>query len=317
MTVSMLVLFSVIMFAWYLYTSNASVFDSFIQFGDNVRRQLNDFFNPESRGQTVLMGLGLTTPPTIWKLFGRMFAYLTEGFIVIGFVGLITKRARRHIEAERFIFFVTAVALLALLIIVPGLANTLGMARFYHILLFFLAALFALGAEFLSRLAFKQEKLQKLAVSILLLSVLVPYFLFQSGFVYSVTGSQSYSLSLSKNQISSLILRSDLGYFNEHEVFGALWLSKYVDTRTSTIYADAASEHGVLIDYGMIHNRYMAALSNVTVFSKNSVIYLNQPNVIEKVVLSGYMWNITDLSSTFDFASKVYSNGECEIYKNK
>ena len=314
-TVPMVILFSVIMFSWYLYTSNATVFESFVSFGDNVAQQLNQFLNPESRGETVLTGLGLTNPSTIWNLFSRVFAYLTEAFIVVGFVAVITKRTSRRFEGEQIIFFTVTILSLALLIIVPGLANTLGMTRFYHLMLFFLAALFVLGAEFLSKLAFKQGNMQKLAVSILLLSIVVPYFLFQSGFVYTVTGSQSYSLPLSKNQISSWFLRSHFGYFNEHEVFGASWLPKYVDTRNSIIYSDLSSAYGVLIDYGMMYNRYLEMLSNVTTFPQNSVIYLNEPNVIEKVVFSGYMWNITDLSSTFVFTDKVYSNGECEIYK--
>jgi uncharacterized membrane protein len=311
-TVTMLVIFFTIMFSWYLYTSNAAVFDSLTSFADYVYRQSNQFFNPESRGQEVLRGLGLEAPPTIWNSFGRAFAYLTEFLIVLGFIGLITKRASIHFEKEHYTFAMIAGAVLALLILVPGLANTLGMARFYHVLLFFLAALCVLGAEFLAKLAFRQRHLQKLAASILLLSVLVPYFLFQSGLVYEVTGSQSYSLPLSKYRMNQWFLRSKLGYFDETEVLGALWLSKNVDTGSSKTYSDSISTWDILIGYGM--TRFAEAISNVTVFSKESVVYLNKLNVVENVV--DYRWNTTDILPILD-SSKVYSNGECEIYKNR
>lgn len=311
-TVTMLVIFFIIMFSWYLHTSNAAVYDSLISFANHVYEQSNQFFNPESRGQEVLRGLGLETPPTIWNSFGRAFAYLTEFFIILGFIGLIIKRASIHFEKEHYIFSLIAGGLLALLILVPGLANTLGIARFYHVLLFFLAGLAVLGAEFLARLAFKKQHLQKLAASILLLSVLAPYFLFQSGLVYEVTGSQSYSLPLSKYRMSQWFLRSKFGYFDESEVFGALWLSKNVDTGSSKTYSDSPSTWGILICYGM--TRFAEGLSNVTVFSEKSVVYLNKLNVVENVI--DYRWNTSDILPISDF-NKVYSNGECEVYKGR
>jgi len=310
MTLTMLVISCAIMFSWYLYTSNAAVFDSLVSFANYVSEQSSQFFNPASRGQDVLRGLGLETPPTIWNSVGRVFAYLTEFLIVLGFVGLITKRAKTQFGKEHYIFAMVAGALLALLIIIPGLANTLGMTRFYHILLFFLAGLSVIGAEFIANLAFKQQHSQKLVASILLLSVLVPYFLFQSGLMYEVTGSQSYSLPLSKYRMSQWFLRSKFGYFDGSEVFGALWLSKNVDTGSSTVYSDAAPSWNILNDYGM--SRFANIISNVTVFSENSVIYLDKVNVVENAI--DYLWNTTDILPTIDF-NKVYSNGECEIYK--
>jgi len=308
LTVSMAVLFFTIMFSWYLYTSNASVFSSFVSYGNYVYGQLNQFLTPGSRGQEVLTGLGLTTPPTIWNSFGRAFAYLTEILVVLGFIGLITKRTGAHFEKEQYVLSTTVVILLVLLVLVPGLANTLGITRFYHVLLFFLAALCVLGAEFLTSLVFKQQHLQKIVASIFLLGVLVPYFLFQSGLVYEVTGSQSYSLPLSMHRMSQSFLRSQLGCFDESEVLGASWLSKSIDTQSSKLYSDASSAYDVLIDYGMI--RFAEIISNVTVFSENSIVYLNRANLVEKTGMP------TSVLPILDFTDKVYSNGGCEIYNN-
>jgi len=48
-SVSMVVLFLVVMFTWYIYTTGSAVFDSFVSFGDYVYRQLGEFFNLASR----------------------------------------------------------------------------------------------------------------------------------------------------------------------------------------------------------------------------------------------------------------------------
>ncbi|MDH5694925.1 MAG: DUF2206 domain-containing protein, partial [Gammaproteobacteria bacterium] len=109
-TASTVVFFFVVMFTWYIYTSGSAVFDSFLSYGEYVYGQLGDFFNPASRGQTVLRGLGMESPPSIWNMISRIFAYLTQALIAIGFVGLVTKRTRFHLEKEYFMLSLTAMA---------------------------------------------------------------------------------------------------------------------------------------------------------------------------------------------------------------
>jgi uncharacterized membrane protein len=235
-SILLVVFFFVTMFSWYIYTSGSATFNSFVDFGNYVYSQLGSFFNPSSRGQTVLLGLGLQAAPTIWNTVSRAFAYLTEALIVFGIVGLIMKRIDIRFEKEYSIFTLTAFAFLIALIAVPGLANTLNMTRFYHILLFFLAPMLVLGAEFLVQLISKRRI--KIEASVLLVVILVPYFLFQTGFIYEITGTQSYSLSLSKHRMDAFFLRYDLGYFDDSEVSGASWMARNADLNLSRIYAD-------------------------------------------------------------------------------
>jgi uncharacterized membrane protein len=312
-TVPMIVFFFVVMFTWYIYTSSSATFNSFVEFGGYVFRQLGDFFNPASRGQTVLIGLGLAESPSIWNTISRIFAYLTQIFIVFGFVGLVTKRTTIRIEKEYFIFGLTAMAFLAILLLVPGLANTLNMARFYHTLLFFLAPFCVVGVVFIVKLLSKREK--ELAVSALLLVVLVPYFLFQTGFVYEVTRSDSYSIPLSGYRMDALRFYGS-GYANAYSVCGAQWLSKNVVVKNSTLYAAETSGY-VLTIYGMIPQVYVNELSNVTTVADNGVVYLSPLNVIEGVIPFGELsWNSSELSFIFDGLNIIYANGGSEIYKN-
>jgi uncharacterized membrane protein len=314
-TVFMVVFFFIVMFSWYIFTSGSATFDSFMSFGNYVYSQLGNFLNPASRGQAVLQGLGLQAPPTIWNTISRAFAYLTEALIVFGFVGMITGRLDIRFRREFSIFILIAVVFLAALVAVPGLANTMNMTRFYHILLFFLAPLCVLGAEVLVKPIAKRRS--EIYASILLIVVLVPYFLFQTGLVYEITGSQSWSLPLSGHRIGPLILYSQIGYAFDQDVSGAYWMSTNMDVGNSTTYADMPAALGVLTSYGMIYRPNIQTLSNVTILSGNSNVYLSQVNVINGVVMgSSYSWNTTSLSHVFDSTDLVYSNGGCEIYKN-
>jgi uncharacterized membrane protein len=314
-TVGMVVFFFVVVFTWYIYTSGSATFNSFLEFGDYVYGQLGDFFNPASRGQAVLTGLGMAESPSIWNTISRIFAYLTQAFIVVGFVGLVTKRTRIRVEKEYFILSLTAMAFLAMLILVPGLADTLNMTRFYHILLFFLAPFCVMGAEFIVKLLSKREK--EFAVSALLLIVLVPYFLFQTGFVYEVTGSDSWSIPLSGYRMNALRLYGQYGYTDAYSVYGAQWLSENIDVENSGLYADESARSSVLTIYGMIYRGHVNGLSNITIVAANGVVYLSTLNVVDGVIPFGRLsWNTSELSSVFDDLNVVYANGGSEIYKH-
>ena len=323
-TIAMVVFFFVLMFFWYIYTTGSSAFDTFVSYGDYVYNSLGDFFNPSARQPEVLRGLGLETPPTIWNAVSRVFAYATEALIVAGFIGLITRRVRIHWDRDSFLLTLMAMVLLGLLIVVPGLAETMNMTRFYHVLLFFLAPLCILGARFLVGLVFKHNR--KLWACTLLLIVLIPYFLFQTGFIYEVTGSESWSLPLSKHRMSIYKLVSSIGYVYEQDVYGAQCYSKNVDFQGTQIYVDASTN--VLATFGMalsddamrltnvttITGKLddVIRLTNVTTITENGIVYLNRINVVDGII---GIWNRTDFSFLDDM-NRIYTNGGSEIYKN-
>jgi len=224
------------------------------------------------------------------------------------------KRVKAHYTREYFTFSIIAIGFLIALIVVPGLAKTLNMNRFYHILLFFLAPLCVLGAEFSARLASKSR--EQVMTSILVLAILIPYFLFQTSFVYEITGSESWSLPLSMYRMNGYKLYRGMGYIPEQNVFGACWLSKYADTQHAELYADIDSQHKVLVAYALIPQGNINLLSNTTRIETNGIIYLGRLNVVDGIIVSRYMfWNSSELSYLFNRTNKIYSNGGCEIYK--
>jgi uncharacterized membrane protein len=312
-TTQIIVFFFVIMFLWYVYTSRSTIFNAFLDIGENIREQLGDFFNPKSRGEMVLKGLGLEPPPTIWNMISRIFAYLTEALITIGFIGLIAKRTKIHLDVENFILTTLSMALLALLILVPGLANTLNITRFYHILLFFLAPLCLLGAETIVN--FIHTFSVKIGGSVLIILVLVPYFLFQTNFVYEVVKTDIWSISLGKYRMDAIRLHGVFGYFDDYRVFGAQWISNNVAVGGTQIYSDFYSKEELRC-YGLVYLGYINGISNVTEVKSNDIVYLSSLNVIEGIVAGFRLWNTSELHFLGDM-NIIYSNGGSEIYKEE
>jgi len=311
-TATMVVLFFVMMFLWYIYTSESTIFNAFLEIGDNIRQQLGDFFNPRAREETVLKGLGLEPPPTIWNMISRMFAYFTEALIAIGFIGLILKRTKINLESESFILTSVSMVFLAALILVPGLANTLNMTRFYHILLFFIAPLCLLGVETVINFVLKTNT--KVWSSALIILVLVPYFLFQTNFVYEVVKTDSWSISLSKYRMDPIRLRGMFGYFDSYRVSGSRWISHNVAVEYAHVYSDFYSKEE-LRAYGLVYLGFIEKISNVTKVASNGTVYLSSLNVIDGKVVGSLIWNSSELHFLNDM-NKVYSNGGSEVCRS-
>lgn len=313
-TLGTVIYLNVLMFLWYIYTSNATTFNSFITYGEYVYAQLGEFFSLESRGSMVLRGLGLEPPPTIWNGFSRVFFYVTELFIIIGFIGLIKNKRNLYLKVgeEHSILITISVTFLIILIVVPGLARTMNMTRFYHFILFFIAPLFILGIENILQWTTKRRK--ELYVSVLAIIVLVPYFLFQSGFIYEIVKIRSYSLPLSSYRMDLLFLNSR-GYFAECDVHAALWLSKYhnINNNSLTVYADYSSIRNLLINYGMIYRGNLKILLNATDLSVKGIIYFNGANMIEGLFPGSSLSNITDYADVFHSSNIIYTNSISEI----
>jgi len=248
-------------------------------------------------------------------MISRIFAYLTEALVAVGFLGLVTKRVRFTFDVEHFVLTTLSVGFLAALILVPGLANTMNMTRFYHVLLFFLAPLCVLGAETIVNVVSKRN--MEVKVTILIFVVLVPYFLFQTGFVYEVTGNDSWSVPLSEYRMNALRLYGQLGYSTVYSVFGARWLSKNIDVDYTQIYADSYSRMNELRVYGRVYLGYVEVLSNTTEVRLGGLLYLSSLNIIQGIVVGGeFSWNLSELQFSNDL-SKIYSNGGSEVYKDR
>jgi uncharacterized membrane protein len=301
---SLIILFFVAMFGWYIYTSGAVVFNSFLDFGGHVSSQLGDFFNPYARGETVLTGLGLVQSPSTLNTISRGFAYVTQFFIIFGIMAQIKKKTRFQFEREYMIFSLIAVILLAALTIVPGFANTLNMTRFYHIILIVLAPFCIIGMWAFVKIVFKHEK--QLPVLLLVIAILVPYFLFQTNFIYEVTKTDSWSIPLSKHRMDPLRLYGELGFIDSYSVYGAQWYSRNVPYERNSI-ADMGL-YTSLIAYGLVHRGHVRELVNETILNPNEFVFLSYISFIDSNVTRNTLTMMQIETSV------IYSNGGSEVH---
>lgn len=318
-TASMVVMLSVMLFSWYIYVSASAPFNGLVNMGDHVLTSIStEFFNPESRGQEVLRGLGMESAPSSWNLLGRVFAYATEFLIIIGFTALVARRKKKALDLEHFAALSISMIILASCIALPGVAGGLRMTRYYHTVLIFLSPLCILGGEvllgFLARGRIKTES----CTAVLVLIVLIPYFLFQTGFVYEVTGVSSWSIPLSKYRMGLTLYT--MGYIDAEDAVGAIWLSERMNPQRASLYADDMARNSVLSSYGMTRRDHVVNLSNNTVIQANDTIFLRMMNLVYGVLLAQRWsvesaWNLTEISPVIGNMSKVYSNGGCEIYR--
>jgi uncharacterized membrane protein len=309
-----LIIFSTIAFSWYIFVNASAAFDPLIETVNTVMSNLDQFFNLASRG-TALQGLGLVQVFSIYYEISRDLFILTEFFVVLGFIGIVTRRDQASkFSVEYKTFAALNLAIIAINILLPRLADTFLMQRFYQITLIILAPLAVIGGKVMFEFVLKNH-FKKFYIIALVFVVFIPLFLFQTNLIYEVTQDRSYNLPLSMyrwdaNQLHRYIVSTQ-------EVFGAQWIPQHANLSNIAIYSDPASISNVLMAYGMVF-RGKHPLTNVTVVAGNGFVYLSTLNVVYRVVSSGQLsWNTSELSYIFDDLNIVYANGGSEVYRNK
>jgi len=307
-SLTLVLIFLTINLSWYIFVNSAATFNLLNEEVNTVISNLGQFFNLESRG-TALQGLGFVETPTIFHNISRTFFITTEFLLIIGFFKLLTSKNKiSKYSLEYKVIATINMTIIAINILLPRLADTLLMSRFYQTTLIILAPLAVLGGEtiikFIPRL-----NIRKFSVPILAFIVFIPLFLFQTGFIYEIAKVPNFSLALSMYRWNDLELYKHI--INTQEASGAMWLSRHVNTTNISVYSDAVSQFNVLTSYGMIERGRVHYLSNMTRPTSKEFIYIASLNLISK----GYIFNASEISPVVEFSDKIYSNGECEIYE--
>jgi len=311
---SLVLIYLTISFSWYVFVNFSETLHILMDTVDTVASHFDEFFNLESRG-TALQGLGFVQPPTILHRISSFLFYLTEFLVILGFIKLIISKEKvSNFGIEYKIFATLNLAIIAANILLPRLADTFLMGRFYKTTLIILAPLAILGGktilEHIPKLDFK-----RVSTLILAFTVFTPLFMFQTGFIYEVARVQNESLPLSMHRWDDLELYDAI--VETQEVLGANWLSKNTNVTDIFIYSDIVSKYHVLTAYGTIGRGRIFILSNTTRTTLNDYefIYLRRINIINEKIVGDYVFNTSEISPIFENQNKIYSNGECEVYK--
>ena len=312
-TLSAVLIFFIIAFAWYIYTSSSSPFNTITARLERIYTNfLVDFFDPSARTATVWRGLGGGEAISLGHQIGRIIFYIAEFFIIVGVARMLLKKEYASFGRDYATISVLNLVLLVMAIVVPNFAKYLRMERFYQISLLFLAPFFVLGGETVFEFISKRRN-KALALNLILI-VLIPFFLFETGFIYEVTGDFSYSLPLSRYRMDRVSLYNRIT--DKKEVTAARWLSNHLNPSHSLVYGDYISSYIVLTSYGMMSEENLLVISNTTQFTGSAnYIYLRGVNTREGIMRGrGDMWNLSDIFPMLDNQNKVYSNRDCEIF---
>lgn len=316
------VLFFVMAISWYMYVSSSAPFKTLVHIGDHIYSSMfTEFFNPESRGSDILRIFGLKEWPSFLHKISTNVFRATQFFIVVGVLRLLVGYDKRMKFSKEYtaMTFVNVILLFPC-IVIPYFAGYLNMGRFYHIILIFLSPFCILGGETVFRAVFRLFKFishftfsidNSLYKKILVLTILIPYFLFNTGFIYYVAGEPaSFSLDQERMKVSNddrIKRLFSLDRIDELDVFGAKWLSK-TGNDEFRIYADRSAVLHVLTSYGMITTQN--TISNTTKIHGDAYIFLMHYPTPETQ-------NITDIIPHLEKRDKIYSSGGCKIYMHK
>lgn len=221
----------------------------------------------------------------------RVFQYITQLFLIIGFIRLVFRPKKLRFTPEYIAFTGASALVLLACIVLPLFSGMFNITRFYHVSLFFLAPLCVLGGEAIWRgvsglfnpTPAKTEDNQAY-LGFLALAILIPYFLFTSGFVFEVTKYEvtdridtPYSFALSSH-------RMDVGpVFNRRDGAAAKWVGQALKGK-SPVFGD---------------------LNGMLLLSQQTTLYgrVFQFAQVEKVPLDSYIyfrtWNIDRQEVTF------------------
>ncbi len=147
------------------------------------------------------------------------------------------------------------------------------------------------------------------AVSYILVTILVMYFLCTLGLLYQIGGyDRTLILNDAGKEYDDIII-------TEYEDYGAKWVSTYTEYGDRTIYTDPLGRFRVII-CGLIEP-YLSVVNNkipeTDKLREKEYIFLRSYNIDQKKIGTSRSWVDYDEISLFEHSSTVYFNGGSKI----
>lgn len=315
-------LFIVFCVSWYMYVSAGAPFASVAKIGDHIYSSfISEIFSPESREPAILTTIGLSREAVGIELkILRTLHHITHFLIMVGVIELLINLRKTKLNPEYVAMTIVSIAILAASVIIPNFANAININRIYHITLFFLAPFCIFGGKIILRWLFRAFSLllhhnlfTSSSLTVVVILVLVPYFLFNTGFVYEFTGSTSRVITLS-------LYEKDHNFFTKPEIDARKWLAN-MGRKGFTVYCDV---YGCLplMQIGSIRSSFP---SNTSQIRQNSYIFLRRWNIVHGEMLlfiqvtgkvSFEYINLDDetaFSNALRDRNKIYDGGGAQI----
>jgi len=273
--------------SWYIYQSSSSAFTTIVHISDHVYSSIfTDLLDPTARETSILVALGRgLAAESHWHTINRCIWHITELFVIAGVLSLILKYRGLKLEHEYVILSIISGILLAMCIILPFFSTHFSMGRIYHIALFFLAPCCIIGGRNIFRLISKSLKnvykplgiieKSRFALICFLLIILIPYFLFNSGFIFTFTDDPpSFSpLSAERYKTSNdTDLKVTYLYYciPKEDFISVKWLSEHKNDKY-TIYTGFTSQNYLLTPYPLPPTEHIRMLDRPYLFRWDNI----------------------------------------------
>lgn len=220
----------------------------------------------------------------------------------------------------------------------PRFSAYLNVIRFYHISLFLLAPLCLLGGEVIwqgtsklaksisSRLKLNREPVlpsnlrggSSGYLRFFALAILIPYFLFNTGFLFEVTGSQQFAVNDSPSSLALSSYRLDMPVFSQEEAKATTYLRQVMDN-DDVVYAD---NWGRLILYEQLFWQ-VGILPDSGEVPDDAYIFLRTWNVERQEILVMVSHgvqkvfkhiNLNEMPALLKGRKLIYDNGGAQIW---
>ena len=288
------------------------------------------FLNPLAREPLAQTALGIDFPlASLGGKVWRVFQYLVELCLIVGIFRLIFRpRTLGELKAEYISLTIVSVLILLGIYILPTTGYGMGSVRIFGITLLLMSPLFLFGGEFivygivkLGRLCRRGfASLQPTSSSpeplrFLVLVVLIPYFIFNSGAVFELSRSRTthfinmpYSIALSSYRVDVTTV------FTRQDVIAADWLSAVSNHRLCT------DVHGCQLFYTYQETQDAGEPAS------SSCIYLRTWNARNKMWTSGTAYaarqsisfdDLPWLSMAIEESDRIYNNGGAQVFLHR
>ncbi len=265
----------------------------------------------------------------------RIFQYLVELCLVIGFIRLIFRPGRLgEFKTEYLSLTIVSVLILLGIYVLPNYGWGMGGVRIWQITLLLMAPLFLLGGEVIGygivklvrvfRRSFASSQLSldsPVPLRFLVLAILIPYFIFNSGVVFELSRSQTtnfinmpYSIALSSYRVDVSTV------FTKQDVTAAEWFSRVAE-EDCVVYADHHSGKLFLeqIDFPCKGSEFSRDTKEVRF---PSYFYLRAWNIQNKALTFGTTYagrqsvsfdDLPGVTYVIDSGNRIYNNGGAQV----
>lgn len=303
-------LFILFILIWYLYTSNSSIFQSFMDIWQSIISNLYSFMDPTN---TQGLSLVVQTQTTLIKNIHKYLYLFSEFLIFIGVLSLLLGMDGMKFKEEYKALSIASLIILIAGIVLPLFSSQMNTSRLYHIALIFLAPFCILGIiksmeilKILFKVDFSKHSLFK-AISIFL----IIFLFFDTGLMYQILDpAQTTSIALNPSY--------DFPKFNQKEVTAGNWLSNtkydypvYADKNRASVLRSMMSVIEIPYYFDLVNNQSYIFLGTWNVEKDQILVY----NMIGSniIINETYFSPINILKGR----SKIYDNGGAEIYSPK